>query len=307
MDYELVIAGAGPAGLAAAVYAARAEIKAVVVEQAPMAGGQIINTEQVDNYPGLPGLSGFELASRFREHCDKMGVTFLEGEITGAQAADGKIHVQLGSGETLESNALIIATGARSRKLGIPGEEEFTGHGVSYCATCDGAFFRGKKTVVMGGGDVAVEDAIFLSRFASKVSVCLRRHEFRAAKSLVTKLLSLPNVEVCYETVLTAVVGGAGGHVEKVLTKSTADGSVGEIPVDGVFIAVGTSPNSEAFRGFVSMDAGGYVIAGEDTKTDIPGVFAAGDVRTKMLRQIVTAAADGANAITAVERWLNEN
>ena len=182
--YDLIIVGAGPAGLAAAIYARRAELNAVVLERAPMSGGQIINTYDVDNYPGLPDISGFDLAMKFREHCDKLGVKFLEGEVAKAELSGTEKKLELTDGTKLSAKAVIIATGAANRLLGVPGEKEFSGVGVSYCATCDGAFFRNKTAAVIGGGDVAIEDAIFLARLCKKVYLIHRREEFRAAKML---------------------------------------------------------------------------------------------------------------------------
>lgn len=301
--YDLIIAGAGPAGLAAAIYAKRAELDTVVVERAPMSGGQIINTYDVDNYPGLPGMSGFDLAMKFREHCDKLGAKFLEGEIAKAELTKEEKKLVLTDGTVLEGKAVILAMGAASRKLGVPGEKEFSGMGVSYCATCDGAFFRNKTTAVVGGGDVAVEDAIFLARICKKVYVIHRRDEFRAAKMLVTALQKMENVEFVLHHTVEEIKGK--DRVESIRVKNKEDGTERELQTDGIFIAVGTTPNTEAFQtSGVDLDQNGYLVAGEDTKTNIPGVFAAGDVRTKRLRQVITAAADGACAVTAAEEYL---
>ena len=301
--YDLVIVGSGPAGLAAAIYAKRAELSVAVVERAPMSGGQIVNTYEVDNYPGLPGVSGFELAMKFREHCDKLGVEFIEGEIEKAELAGTEKKLWLSECE-LQAKTVILATGAANRKLGVPGEEELTGAGVSYCATCDGAFFRKKTVAVVGGGDVAVEDAIFLARICEKVYVIHRRDEFRAAKTLCSRLAAMENVEFVMKHTVKDIQGD--GRVASVTVCSTESGEERQLAVNGVFIAVGNLPNSEVWKkSGIAVDAGGYVVAGEDTKTSIPGVFAAGDLRTKRLRQVITAAADGACAVTAVEEYLN--
>ena len=303
--YDLIIIGSGPAGLAAAVYAQRAKLDTLVVEKAMVSGGQVLTTYEVDNYPGLPGISGYDLGIKFREHADRLGARFVEDEVLNIQdGGKGAIKGVVCQGNTYEARSLILATGAVHRKLGVPGEEELAGAGVSYCATCDGAFFRNKVTAVIGGGDVAVEDAIFLARMCSKVYLIHRRNELRAAKSLQENLLSLDNVEVIWDTVADSINGD--GMVKSLSLTNVKNGQKRELDVQGVFIAVGITPESRAFEGLVDMDHG-YIRAGEDTVTSAPGIFAAGDVRTKPLRQIITAAADGANAITSVERYLVEN
>ena len=303
--YDLIIIGSGPAGLAAAVYAQRAKLDTLVVEKAMVSGGQVLTTYEVDNYPGLPGIGGYDLGIKFREHADRLGARFVEDEVLNIQdGGKGAIKGVVCQGNTYEARSLILATGAVHRKLGVPGEEELAGAGVSYCATCDGAFFRNKVTAVIGGGDVAVEDAIFLSRICKKVYLIHRRNELRAAKSLQENLLSLDNVEVIWDTVADSINGD--GMVKSLSLTNVKNGQKRELDVQGVFIAVGITPESRAFEGLVDMDHG-YIRAGEDTVTSAPGIFAAGDVRTKPLRQIITAAADGANAITSVERYLVEN
>ena len=283
--YDLIIIGSGPAGLAAAIYAQRARLNTLVVEKAMVSGGQVLTTYEVDNYPGLPGMGGYDLGMKLREHADALGAVFAEDE-------------------PYEAKALIIATGAHHRKLGVPGEEELAGAGVSYCATCDGAFFRNKVTAVVGGGDVAVEDAIFLARMCTKVYVIHRRDQLRAAKSLQETLLSLPNVEMVWDSVADEIIGD--GRVEQLKVTNVKTGESQNLEVQGVFIAVGITPESQAFNGLVETDHG-YIKAGEDCATSVPGIFAAGDVRTKPLRQIVTAAADGANAVTSAEHYLMGN
>lgn len=303
--YDLIIIGSGPAGLAAAVYAQRAKLDTLVVEKAMVSGGQVLTTYEVDNYPGLPGIGGYDLGIKFREHADRLGARFVEDEVLNIQdGGKGAIKGVVCQGNTYEARSLILATGAVHRKLGVPGEEELAGAGVSYCATCDGAFFRNKVTAVIGGGDVAVEDAIFLARMCSKVYLIHRRNELRAAKSLQENLLSLDNVEVIWDTVADSINGD--GMVKSLSLTNVKNGQKRELDVQGVFIAVGITPESRAFEGLMDMDHG-YIRAGEDTVTSAPGIFAAGDVRTKPLRQIITAAADGANAITSVERYLVEN
>ena len=313
--YDLVIIGSGPAGLGAAIYAQRADLKTLVIEKEMMSGGQVLTTYEVDNYAGLPGIGGFDLGMKFREHADKLGAQFAEDTVVRIEEAEGKeglleaaelsgkLKNVVGEDGSSLTKAVIIATGAHHRKLGAPGEEEFSGMGVSYCATCDGAFFRNKTTAVVGGGDVAIEDAIFLARLCEKVYLIHRRDELRGAKSPQKRLMAMENVEILWDTVVESIDGKE--KVESLKLQNKKSGEKKELPVDGVFIAVGISPNSEAYKGTVSMDEGGYIEAGEDGKTSVPGIFAAGDVRTKALRQIVTAVADGANCVTGVERYLN--
>ncbi len=310
--YDLLILGSGPAGLAAGIYAERARLDALVIEKEYVSGGQVVNTYEVDNYPGLPGINGFDMGMKFREHADGLGVKFVtdraerveclrEGADPAADEAGRTIYQVVCENETYAARSLIIATGAVHRKLGVPGEEELAGMGVSYCATCDGAFFRNKDVAVVGGGDVAIEDAIFLARGCRKVYVIHRRDELRGAKSLQEKLLSLPNVEMLWSTVVEKIEGD--GQVSGLTVKNVKTGEVSALPLQGVFIAVGITPNSEIFEGLVEMDHG-YIAADETGKTSAQGVFAAGDVRTKALRQIVTAVADGANAVASAERYL---
>ena len=268
--YDLIIIGSGPAGLSAAVYARRAGLSTLVLEKLPMGGGQVMNTYEVDNYLGLPGENGFDLGMRFEEHAKRLGAQFLQTRVTGVTDGAEKKTVRTESGD-YEAKAVILATGAVHRKLGVPGEEEFAGRGVSYCAACDGAFYKEKTVVVVGGGDVAAEDGIFLSRLCKKVYAV---REIRG-----------------------------DGKVTGVLVQDR-DGRERLLEVDGVFVAVGIVPESEAFAGLVKRDENGYLIAGEDCVTSAPGIFAAGDIRTKRMRQIVTAVADGANAVASVEEYL---
>lgn len=299
--YDVVIAGSGPAGLAAAVYAARAELNALVIEKNYMSGGQIINTYEVDNYPGFPGINGFDLAMKFHEHAVKLGASFVTDEIVSLGKEDG-LWIVTGKNASYRAHTVLAACGAHHRKLGITGEEEFAGKGVSYCATCDGAFYRDKVTAVIGGGDVAAEDAIFLARMCKKVYLIHRRDELRAAKSLQKKLMELSNVEILWNKVPDEIAGSE--TVERIYVSDTKTGEQFDYAVDGVFVAVGITPDSEAFAGIADTDEQGYLVAGEDGVTSAPGLFAAGDIRTKPLRQILTAASDGANAITSIEKYL---
>lgn len=302
--YDVIIIGAGPAGMAAAIYAKRARLSCLVIEKTGGQGGQILNTYEVDNYPGMPGLGGYDLAMAFKEHCDKMDVKFVTDEVVGL-GLDDKIKQVFGQDEIYECHCVIITTGARYAKLKVPGEDDLSGAGVSYCATCDGAFFRGRRVAVVGGGDVAVEDAIFLARGCEKVFLIHRRNELRAAKKLQETLFSLPNVEIIWNAVVQGIEGD--GVVESVGLLDVQTQATTKLSVDGVFVAVGILPNSNEYTGKLAMDENGYIIAGENCETSVPGVFAAGDVRTKPLRQIVTAVSDGANAITSVEKYLINN
>jgi len=299
--YDLIIVGSGPAGLSAAVYGKRAGFKTLVIEENPMSGGQVLNTYEVDNYLGMPGISGFEMGMQFRAHADKLEVEFAEGRVVKIEKTDNNWQVMMDS-LIYSAKAVILATGAAHRHLGVPGETEFTGRGVSYCATCDGAFFRNKVTAVVGGGDVAVEDAIFLARSCEKVYLIHRRDELRAAKSLQQQLFALPNVEIIYHHTVNAILGNQ--KVEGLQLYDVENKKECSLRVDGVFIAVGIVPNTKAFEGIVKTDGGGYVIAQEDCVTSAPGLFAAGDIRQKKLRQIVTAVADGANAVASAEEYL---
>jgi len=299
--YDLIIVGSGPAGLSASIYAERAEVNTLVIEKNYISGGQIVNAYEVDNYPGLPGINGFDMGMKFRDHAEKLGATFLQTEVTGILIEEEQKIVQTLRGD-FESKCVIIATGARQRLLGVSGEKEFIGKGVSYCATCDGTFFKNKTVVVVGGGDVAVEDAIFLSRLCVKVYVVHRRDKFRAAKTLQNKLLSLANVEVLWDSVTEEIKGEA--QVNEIVIRNVKDNLIQKLRAAGVFIAIGNSPNSNEFRGLVDMDEAGYIIAGEDGVTSTSGIFTAGDVRTKRLRQVITAASDGASTITSVQDYL---
>lgn len=300
--YDVIIIGAGPAGLSAAIFAMRARLNTLVLEQTGP-GGQVLTTYEVDNYPALPGISGYDLGTKMKEHAVQLGAQIVSEEVREAVWKEGFGCVKTDRSE-YEAKTLIIASGAVHAKLGLKDEERLAGMGVSYCATCDGAFYRGGVTAVVGGGDVALEDAIFLARLCKKVYLIHRRKELRGTKSLQEALLSLPNVEVLWDSVVASIQGE--DEVEGILVENRLSGETAEYAVDGVFIAVGIRPVSQIFDGLVEMNEAGYIIAGEDTKTSRQGVFAAGDVRTKPLRQIVTAAADGANAVYGVQEYLRE-
>lgn len=301
--YDLIIIGSGPAGLSAAVYGVRAGLKLLVLEQNPMSGGQILNTYEVDNYLGLPGISGFDMGKSFREHADKLGVEFAEGRVKEIIDGGG-IKTVCTRRENYEAKAVILASGAQHAHLGVPGEEELSGMGVSYCATCDGAFFRGKTVAVVGGGDVALEDAVYLARTCEKVWLIHRRDELRGAAVLQEELKALPNVEILYSHTVEQIQGG--DSVESLLIKDKKTGEERGLSVSGVFIAVGIRPNSELVQGLADCDEAGYVLAGEDGASSCSGIYVAGDIRKKPLRQVVTAVADGANAAVAAGDYIRK-
>ena len=303
MIYDVIIIGAGPAGLAAGIYGKRAGFDILILDTSSISGGQILNTYEIDNYPGFPGASGQEVADAMRQHCDKLGVEFARGRVTSI-IDNGATKDLVTKKNTYTAKSIIIATGASNKKLGCPGEEELSGMGVSYCATCDGAFFKEKQVAVVGGGDVALEDAIYLSRFCTKVYLIHRRDEFRGAKVLQDQVKSTDNIEIIYDTVVNSINGTQS--VESITVQNTKTDASSELKVDGIFIAVGTVPNTQILSGLVQMDDKGYVVADETCKTSWPGVFVAGDVRTKPLRQVLTATADGANAITSIQKYFSE-
>lgn len=304
-QYDLAIIGSGPAGLSAAVYAKRAMLDTVVIEKEPFSGGQIVNTYEVDNYLGIPQVNGYDLAVKFEEHAKRLGAQFVEGTVSSIEVGEKEKKLILNNKEIM-AKAIIVAAGAEHRRLGVKGEEEFMGVGVSYCATCDGAFFREKTVAVVGGGDVALEDALFLARGCKKVYLIHRRDEFRGAKILQEQVKKQSNIEILYHTIVTEITGEeqvTGAEVETVTTKEKS-----RLSLEGIFVAVGTKPQTEPYKGLLSMDEGGYIIADETGVTNVPGIFVAGDSRKKQLRQIITAAADGANCVTSVEKYLtNEN
>jgi len=299
---DLIIIGSGPAGLTAAIYGKRAGLDTLVIDESGMGGGQVVTTYEVDNYPGLPGIGGFELGEKFKDHAKDAGAEFLDAKVTAAFKNDDVFNVTTSEG-LQQARALIIATGAQHNRLNVPGEGELLGMGVSYCATCDGAFFKNRVTAVVGGGDVALEDALFLARSCTKVYLIHRRDSFRGAKKLVDLVKATHNIEIVYDSIVTEIYGEY--QVEGIKVDNVKSGDNSTITIDGIFIAVGMHPTTEAFSGLVELDDKGYVIAGEDGVTSTPGVFAAGDSRTKKVRQIVTAAADGANAVQSVTDYFN--
>ena len=299
--YDVVIIGSGPSGLAAAIYAQRAKLNTITIEKQYMSGGQVLNTYEVDNYPGLPEINGFDMGQKFRQHAEKLGAKFIKDEVLELNIMDKIKKVHCKNNEFL-TKTVIIATGAQHRLLEVKGEQELYGKGVSYCATCDGAFYKEKTVAVVGGGDVALEDAIFLSRLCKKVYLIHRRDEFRGVKILQEKVFSIDNIEVIWDTVVDEICGENEVTSINVSNVKTKDNKT--LDVDGVFVAIGIIPNSHIFEKHLKLDEANYIIANEDCKTSVGGVFVAGDVRTKALRQIVTAVSDGANAITSIEKYL---
>jgi thioredoxin reductase (NADPH) len=301
--YDMVIIGAGVTGLTAAIYASRAGLNLLLIEQgAP--GGQILNTYEVDNYTGISDVSGFELAQKFKNHAEALGVKPLLAAVTEIDTTE-KIKKVITSKGTYETKTVVMATGGKWSELGLASEQKYKGRGVSYCATCDGAFFKNKITVVNGGGDVAVEDAIYLARFAKKVYLVHRRDTLRAQKVLQDNLFKTENIEIIWDSEIEEILGDA--LVTGVKLKNKKTGETSELKTDGVFIAIGTTANSELVADKVDCDSKGNIIADESGVTSLPGLFAAGDVRTKAVKQIITGASDGANVVYSVEQYILRN
>lgn len=301
--YDIVIIGSGPAGMSAAIYAQRAGLKAVVVEKECLGTGKIAESLRVDNYPGLFGENGYDLGEKFRTHAENLGAEFIEGKIIKIVRSKGYYTLQLDNDEALAAKTVIYAAGTQCRRLGVVGEQELLGRGVSYCAVCDGAFYKNKVVAVIGGGDTALGDAVLLSGLAKKVYLVHRRGEFRANKALQNKVSGIKNIV----PVLNAAVQKINGkdHVEAVAILQ--NGSEKALPVDGVFVAIGSTPNSALVKELLDIDENGYIAADETGVTSADGIFAAGDVRAKKLRQVVTAVSDGANCVLSAEEYLNKN
>lgn len=293
--YDIIVVGAGTAGLTAALYGARAGKRVLVLEQ-KNAGGQIVNSPEVDNYPGIKHISGFEFIQGLQEQAEEAGAEFRYASAEAIRCEGEKKLVRCGD-EELACNSIILATGMVYRKLGLEREEQLTGKGVSYCAVCDGAFFRGKDTAVVGGGNTALEDALYLSEICRKVWLIHRRDRFRGENAAVNRLLQTKNVEFILDSVVTQFRGEE--QLSGIIVKNRATGVVSELPVSGVFVAVGQMPENERFQDVVELDTHGYIKADESCRTSVPGIFAAGDCRTKQVHQLVTAAADGAVAALA--------
>ena len=303
MLYDVIVIGGGPGGYTAALYAARANLSVAILEKLSP-GGQMGTTDVIDNYPGFPqGVNGFELAMQMKEGAERFGAQTQLAEVTQVELA-GQVKTVHTSGGDYQARTVVLATGAHPRELGLPGERELRGRGVSYCATCDGMFYRGKTVVVVGGGNTAVSDVLYLSRLCEKVYLVHRRDTLRASKVYLDPLQKAENVEFVWDSEVKQLLRDQAVTGVRVRNKKT--GEERDISCDGVFVAVGYLPNTELYRGQVELDEAGYVLADETTQTNLPGVFAVGDLRKKPLRQVVTAASDGAVAAHFIEEYLNQ-
>lgn len=289
---DIIIIGAGTAGLTAAIYGTRAGKNTLIIE-ANTYGGQIVNATEIENYPGIKNISGFEFATNLYEQAKELGAQIVMERVLSIDDK-GEYKVVVTNKNSYESKTVIIATGAKNKKIGIPNEKEYIGRGVSYCATCDGAFFRGRDVAIVGGGNTALEDAMFLSHYCNKVYLIHRRDEFRGEKKQVDDLSAKDNIEFVLNSEVVSICGDEA--VTSINVKNRVDGNEKELTVDGIFIAIGQAPDNEPFKGVVELDEKGYIIAGEDCTTKTKGIFVAGDCRTKDIRQLSTAAADGAVA-----------
>lgn len=298
---DLIIIGAGPAGLTAGLYAARSRLRTILFERLTL-GGQILTTDFVENYPGFPeGISGFELADRMKLQAEKFGLEIQNQEVVRLEFLPKK-NIVVTDKQNLESKAVILACGATPQKLGIEGEDLLIGKGISYCATCDGPFYTNQEVAVIGGGDMAVEEALFLTRFASKVHLVHRRDKLRATKLLQERVLTKEQIIIIWDTIPTRIVGK--NEVEGIELKSVKTDEVSLLPVRGVFIFIGYNPNNALVKGHMELDKLGFVLTNNDMETSMPGVFAAGDIRSKLLRQVSTAVGEGAMAAFAAEKFL---
>jgi len=302
-EYDVIIVGAGPAGLCAALYAGRGMLRSLTIERgAP--GGELLNTDLIEDYIGFESIKGWELAQKMTEHAKKFGAEILTDTVERVRKTkDGWFEVVTARGDTYRAQAVIFTAGGTPVKLGVPGEKEYAGKGVSYCAVCDGAFFKGEHLAVVGGGDAAVEEADYLTRYASKVTLVHRREDFRASKILQERTFANPKIEVIRNTVVPEIVGNERG-VQHVVLEDTGSGERTNLDVGGVFVFVGFKPNTQLIEGHVHHDPGGYFITDERMMTSIPGLFAAGDVRSQLTRQITTAVGDATTAAIAVEKYL---
>lgn len=304
MDYDVAIIGGGPAGLSAAIYAARGGLKTVVFEKG-LIGGQIVLTADLENYPGFEeNMSGFDLIDKMKKQADKFNAHFIEENVT-AVGLEGLCKIIETSNNTYKSKSIIIATGAHPRKLAVPGEERLTGRGVSYCATCDGALYREKIVAMVGGGDSAIEEALFLTRFTKKVYIIHRRDELRAVKIVQERAFNNPKIEIIWDSIVQEILGEK--FVESLLLYNKKTKGTTPLNVNGVFIYVGIIPNNDLVESRVDLDPLGFIKTDMTMHTKIPGIYAAGDIVHKVLRQVVTAASDGATAAFSAEKWISEN
>ena len=299
--YDTIIVGGGPAGCAAAIYAGRAMLSALRIEMG-FPGGQVLNTSEVDNYPGIPGRSGMDLANDLYEHSTRYGLEEKMEQVLQIRDPEAEVKTIVTDMGEYTAKSVIVCSGAHHRVLGVPGEAAYTGRGVSYCATCDGNFYRNKDCLVIGGGDTAVADALYLSKICRKVYLAVRRGELRAAGITAQAALNTENLTILWHTELKEVMGEKKVTSVRLIQNQTKEESV--MPIDGVFVAVGISPTNELLAGIVKTDEAGFVYTDEDMQTSVPGIFAAGDIRVKPLRQIITAAADGAVAVNGVMKYL---
>jgi len=302
--YDVVIIGGGPAGLTAGLYTSRAKLKTLLIE-GMILGGQVMTTTKVENYPGFPGgIDGPDLMERMQQHCQEFGLEVEYGEVESLED-EGNVKIVGMVGKKIRARAVIVASGAEPRKLDVPGEREFTGRGVSYCATCDGAFFREATVAIVGGGDTAAEEALFLTRFAKRVYIIHRRDSMRATQILQDRIVAQPKIEMLWNTTVEAIRGDASG-VNRIDLNDTVSGEKRSLPVEGIFMAIGVLPKAKFLQGVLDMDDEGYILTDDECRTSMPGVFAAGDVRKKLLKQIATAVGDGATVAYVVERYLFE-
>ena len=300
--HQLIIIGGGPAGLSAGLYASRAKIDTLLIEKAGL-GGRIVNAELVENYPGFPqGISGSELGDLIAQQATKYGLQTIYAEVKGLGIRGDEKVVSTGEGE-YRVKAVIIAGGSEYSKLAVPGEEEYTGKGVSYCAMCDGAFFRDQVIAVVGGGNVALNDALFLTRFASRVIIIHRRDQLRATKILQDRAFANPKIGFLWDTVVESIIGDK--LVKEIRLRNIKTGKTSSLAVSGIFVAVGLHPNTGYLKGLLTLDEGGFIPVSGQMETGVPGVFAAGDIRAGSIRQVVSAAGDGATAAIAAERFLS--
>jgi thioredoxin reductase (NADPH) len=302
-NYDVVIIGGGPAGLTAGLYASRARLKALLLE-AMAVGGQMVTTDVIENYPGFSKITGAELTTLMDEQAKGFGLTVETGEVIGLEVAGGQKLVKMAEKE-YRAETIIICTGTEYRKLGIPGEADFTGRGVSYCATCDGAFFKDSKIMVVGGGDSALTEALFLTKFAKEITIIHRRDALRATKIYQERAFASPKINFLWSTVVEEIRGNQ--TVESVLVRNVTSGEVKDVPTEGVFMFIGITPKTAFLKGLVELDENGYILVDEENlQTSVEGIFAAGDARKKLLRQVATAVGDGATAAFAVEKYLEE-